>query len=219
MIELDVQLALDRVPVCFHDWDLDRLAGRHAVIEEEPSDILTEVPLGDAGTTLPTLATALSEIPEPMPLNVELKRRQASGWTLVRAVLDALDGRTQVLVSSFDWRLLEIVRALAPKLPLAPLSAPSEIRALASDPAGDLIAIGEALGAFSLHCSRSMVEPSLVARAAARGFEHLVSYTVNDLAEAERFFAYGVSGIFTDFPTAMVSRFREANIEIDEATT
>lgn len=221
MIEFDVQLASDGVPVCFHDWELDRLAGRDEVVEDERSDVLTGIELGDANTTMPTLATALTEIPEPMPLNVELKRRRASGGSLARAVLDALDGRTQVLISSFDWALLEIVRELAPKLPLAPLSAPSEIRALADDPAGDLIATGETLGAFSLHCSRSMIEQSLVTRAAERGFEHLVGYTVNDVAEAERFFAYGVAGIFTDFPTAMVSRFREADsrTEIGEATT
>lgn len=211
MIELDVQLASDGVAVCFHDRSLERLAGRPEQVEASPSALLADVELGGAGESIPTLAAALDEIVEPLPINVELKRHDADRDELARSVLAALDGRSQVLISSFDWRLLESVRALAPEVPIAPLSAPREVRVLLADPAGDLIAAGERLGAFSLHCSRSMVEAALVKLADSRGFERLIAYTVNDLDEAGRFFGFGVAGIFTDQPTAMVRRFRGRN--------
>lgn len=207
MIELDVQLTADGVLVCFHDWNLLRLAGRTEIVEKESSDRLTEIALGPNGDRMPTLSDALGEIPETTALNVEIKRRLAPSADLVRSVSSALDGRSQVLVSSFDWDLLSLLRARAPELLMAPLSPSRERRALAEDPVGDLIAAGESLGAFSLHCSRSMVEPGLVERAAARGFDRLLSYTVNDPAEAEALFLAGFSGIFTDVPTAMVERF------------
>ena len=220
MIELDVQHASDGVAVCFHDWNLERLAGRpEVVVEESSSPRLGDVALGGTGEGMPTLSAALDELAEPLPINVELKRRNADREPLVRAVLAALGGRSQVLISSFDWRLLETVRALAPEMPLAPLSAPREVRARLADPAGDLIAAGERLGAFSLHCSRSMVEAALVKLAESRGFDRLIAYTVNDLDEAERFFEFGVAGLFTDVPTAMIRRFRNPGSESGEAVS
>lgn len=208
MLELDVQLAADGVPVCFHDRSLKRLASRPEIVEQQASSALADVRLGQADDRLPTLGAALADLPVTMPLNIELKRYQASRSALAHAALDALDGRSQVLISSFDWTLLESVRDLAPDLPIAPLSAPREIRARVVDPTGDLIAAGEALCAFSLHCSRSMVERSLVELARTRGFEYLLSYTVNDPDEAERFFGLGVAGIFTDVPSRIAARLR-----------
>ncbi len=208
MVELDVQLASDGVLVCFHDWNLERLAERATIVELASSDRLADIPLGANADSMPTLIAALAAIPETMPVNVELKRRRAPAGALVDRVTADLEGRSQVLVSSFDWDLLARLRALEPELPLAPLSPSRERRALLRDPLGDLIAAGERLDAFSLHCSRSMVEPGLTERAAQRGFERLLSYTVNDPEEAEDLFARGFAGIFTDYPTAMVARFR-----------
>jgi glycerophosphoryl diester phosphodiesterase len=216
MIELDVQLAADGVLICCHDWDLKRLGNRPEAIEEEPSSVLTDIPLPVDETAggavdpafLPTFGEALAAIPEPMPLNVELKRQHASAEALVRTALDALDGRSQVLVSSYDWGMLEEVRRLMPDLPLAPRSHPRTMRPQAPDQPGDLIAAGTSLGAFSLNCPRRMVSRQFIERAAAAGFRTTLSYTVNDPQEAERFFAAGLTGVFTDVPTTMLEHFR-----------
>ena len=52
-----------------------------------------------------------------------------------------------------------------------------------------------------------MVTRRFIERAAAAGFSTVLSYTVNDAAEAERFFRDGLTGIFTDFPTKMLAHF------------
>ena len=199
MVELDVQLAADKVPVCFHDWDLDRLAGRSEIVEKEPSALLTEVTLSSDGDRMPTLAAALEIVPEKALLNVELKRRAANPKGLATAVLEVLDNRSRVLVSSFDWELLEVVRQLAPDLPLAPI---------ARYRPGDLISVGRKLQAFSLHCHHRLVTQHFVERAAADGFERIFAYTVNETDQARRLLAEGISGFFTDLPTIMVKHFR-----------
>ena len=156
---------------------------------------------------MPTLTAALAVIPKPLPLNIELKRRSVPATDLVRAVLAAVDGRSQVLVSSFDWEALEIARSLAPDLALAPLSPPSPRRLAATDLTGDLFAAADAVGAFSLHCSRSMVDAAFIRRARARGYERLLAYTVNDREQAAEMFRGGLAGIFTDVPSMMVESF------------
>ena len=216
MIELDVQLAADGVLVCCHDWDLERLASRTEVIEEEPSTVLIDIPLGVDRDLLPTFAEALAAIPEPMPLNVELKRRLAPPEGLVRTVLETLAGRSQVLLSSHDWDMLDRVRELAPDLPLAPISHPRTMQPTAPDEPGDLITAGAALGAFSLHCSRRLVTRGFIERATAEGSARTLSYTVNDPWEAECFFLDGLSGVFTDVPTIMLAHFRGAERGGDE---
>ena len=45
MIEVDVQLSADQIPVLFHDWDLRRLAGRSEIIERTPAASLLEIPI------------------------------------------------------------------------------------------------------------------------------------------------------------------------------
>ena len=94
------------------------------------------------------LRDVLTAIPEPMPLNVELKRRHAPSGIFARRVLAELDGRKQVLVSSFDRGLLEEIRKTAPDLPLAPIERHQP---------RELLEAGRALGAFSLHCHRRLV--------------------------------------------------------------
>lgn len=201
MLELDVQLPADGVPVCFHDWDLERLSGRSEIVEDEDSRLLTEITLSGEGDRIPTLEQALAAIPSEAPLNVELKRRQAEPKALAKSVLDLLGGRRQTLVSSFDWRLLEVIRALSPELPLAPI---------ARYRPGALIDAGRKLSAFSLHCHRRLATAYFVERAAAAGFERVLAYTLNEPVEARNLVNEGISGFFTDQPSLMVEHFRES---------
>lgn len=201
MIELDIQMTLDEVLICFHDWTLERLAGRAEAVEEEISDVVTEITIAPDGSRIPTLSEALALLPETFPVNIELKRRSAPGGTFARKLLGVLDGRGQVLVSSFDWELLHELRTVAPGLPLAPIERhqPKE-----------LLAAGKQLRAFSLHCHRRLVTRHFIERAAAEGFDRVLTYTVNELHDAETLIEAGVSGLFTDLPTKLVDHLRKA---------
>lgn len=185
MVELDLQLTADGSLVAFHDWDLRRLAGVSMVVESSPLDRLRE-----SGLPLPTLEQVLGALPGEQPLNLELKRRRTDPGALARRLAAAIEGRDRLLISSFDWSLLEAVRELLPERPLAPIAR------LRSPP---LLAAAERLGAWSVHCHRRLVSARL-ATAARESGRPLLAFTVNDVAEARRFLELGISGLFTDHP-------------------
>ncbi|MCP4200860.1 MAG: glycerophosphodiester phosphodiesterase [bacterium] len=199
MIELDVQMTRDGELVCFHDWTLERLAGRAEAVEETAGEVVTEITIAPDGSKIPTLSEALAVIPEDVPLNVEVKRRRARRDRLARKVIQELDGRSPILVSSFDWELLRALRKLAAGLPLAPIERYQP---------GELLEAGGELGAFSLHCHRRLVTEHFIERASAAGFDRVLAYTVNEPHEAERLLKDGVSGFFTDLPARLVDHFR-----------
>ncbi len=181
MVEADLQLTADGELVACHDWDLRRTADVATVVEVSPLSAL-------AG--LPNLSEILEVLPADLPLNLELKRRQARAARIAEALAMRLGGRRQVLVSSFDSEVLEAVMKRLPGLPLAPI-ARQDGRAL--------LEAGRRLNAFSLHCHRSLPDPDLV-DAAGSDRRPLLAYTVNGVGEARRLLELGVSGLFTDLP-------------------
>jgi glycerophosphoryl diester phosphodiesterase len=197
MVEVDVQLTADGVPVVVHDWDLGRLSADRRVVEE-----LSAGELGAAALALdsrrgnaPTLRALLRALPPDYPLNLELKRRRAPRERLAAAVAECVAHRRQVVVSSFDHDLLAQVGAALPGVPLSPLEAHDAER---------LIAAGESLDAWGLHCHRRIASAALAdaARTAARP---LLVYTVNDSADAAALFAFGASGVFSDWPGRLMA--------------
>jgi len=191
-VELDVQLSRDGMLFVFHDWSLERLAGDHQEVELSTAVELGEVRLAGR-ERIPTFAEALESLPRDYPLNIELKRHNASRAALAAAIAEAVGDRAQLLISSFDWELLAAVRDLAPDLPLAPL-------ADRDGPA--LLAAGEELSAWSLHCHRRLARRALL-EGATRSGRPVLAYTVDDAAEARRLFARGVAGVFTNRPGAL----------------
>ncbi len=196
MVEMDLQLAADGELVVFHDWELARLAGRGGVVEALRLDELRRVELvtttagGRRRGHIPTAAEALAELPAALPVNLELKRRRAEPERFADALAGLVADRPEVLVSSFDWELLAAVRRRLPEQPLAPLAKRGRRR---------LVAAGERLEAWSLHCHRRMAG-RLLARSARRAGRPLLAFTVNRPSQARRLLERGVSGLFTDFP-------------------
>lgn len=195
MVELDLQLTRDGALVAFHDWELDRLTGRSGVVEEMTRDQLRSARVagpvaGEPGEPLADLVELLERLPGELPINLELKRRAADPDAVVEALAGALEERPRVLVSSFDWPLLALVRRRLPDLLVATLG---------RDDADGLLDAAEALDALSVHCHRRLATAPFVARATARGRPVLV-YTVNDPRAARILFDRGAAGVFTDFP-------------------
>ena len=212
MLEVDVQLAADGEPVVVHDWDLRRLAGDRRVVERLTAAELAAVGLtrGARTGTAPTLRALLAALPPEYPVNLELKRRLAPPARFAAALAHValahvalahvdLAGRAgvrgQLLVSSFDHSLLAEVAAALPGVPLSPLERDDPER---------LLAAGERLDAWGLHCHRRIATADLARRAAAAG-RPLLAYTVNAPPEARRLFALGASGVFSDWPDRLLA--------------
>jgi glycerophosphoryl diester phosphodiesterase len=123
-------------------------------------------------------------------LSLELKRYGADRERLVAALGREITGREQLLVSSFDWDLLALVRQRLPLRPLAPIAE--------SEPE-TLLQASRELEAFSVHSYWRIARHTLVHQARAAGRPTLV-YTVNQPDLARKLLARGVSGLFSDHP-------------------
>ncbi|MEE9562631.1 MAG: glycerophosphodiester phosphodiesterase, partial [Thermoanaerobaculia bacterium] len=196
MVELDLQLTADDTLVAFHDRDLRLLSQEAVPIESLSLDQLADAVYLDRrgnkrqGMSIPTLATILQALPADLPLNLELKRYGADRERLVSALGREIAGREQLLVSSFDWDLLALVRHQLPSRPVAPI---------ASRDGEALLQAAQELEAFSVHSDWRIARHNLVHQARAAGRPTLV-YTVNQQDLARRLLARGVSGLFSDHP-------------------
>lgn len=72
-IELDVQLTKDRVPVVFHDFDLERACRDSKKVYEYTYDELQQFTLFDSEEKIPRLEDVLKEVGGRVPLIVEIK--------------------------------------------------------------------------------------------------------------------------------------------------
>lgn len=72
-IELDIQLSSDKIPMVFHDADLDRICGVEGKIWDYTCEELQQMKLFDTQETIPTLAEALELIDGQVPILVEYK--------------------------------------------------------------------------------------------------------------------------------------------------
>lgn len=135
-----------------------------------------------------------------LPLNVEIKAtEQSPGERSVAAVvvdeIRRASATDLVLVSSFDHDLLRACRDRAPEIALAALQEGAH--------PPDLLPYLRSLGVVAYHPEDSLVDASLVAALRSAGV-HVNVFTVNDPMRQGQLFAFGVTGIFTDFPRTLL---------------
>ncbi len=200
LLELDLRLTADGVLVAFHDDDLARLAGRPEPVETLPASEVVGLGLVDRRSGLEGRIPSLNEILERLPgspaLNLELKASPAEPARIATALARQLGDHRRVLVSSFDWNLLEEVARAAPELPVAPLGSRSPRR---------LVAAARRLDAAAVHCHRRLARSRLT-HTTAEDSRPLLVYTVNRASTARRLLGRGVAGLFTDHPGRLRQR-------------
>ncbi|HVM11143.1 MAG TPA: glycerophosphodiester phosphodiesterase family protein [Actinomycetota bacterium] len=209
MIELDVRLTADGVPVVIHDDDLARTTDGTGRVHRTRLDELKRLDAsGGRGEPepVPTLAEALAAT--TVALDVELKDlpgEPSFDWPetrLVEATLEVLSAarpERAILLSSFDWLALERVRALAPDL---------ETGFLTIGGVDPLAAVRYAAGAghrWILPQAPALLEAGGVAveRAHEAGLRVGV-WTVDAPDLMQRLFAWGVDALATNEPAVAV---------------
>jgi glycerophosphoryl diester phosphodiesterase len=207
MIETDLHLTRDGQVVLVHD---SKVGGRDVVR-------LTRAELAERMPEIPTLEEALEAVGRHIPFNLEIKPRADGDYAGIvdaarRAVSDrGLQG--SVLWSSFAPPALEALRQREPSVRLGVLvagpeppapRAPARPGGLApiAEPLADALAHARALGAEAVHPHLPLVTPELVAALHAAGLAVHV-FTVDDPADMRRLLAWGVDGIFTNFPAQL----------------
>lgn len=128
MIELDVRISREGVPVVIHDRTLQRTSTGNGAVRDYSVDELKAFDAGSwfhrsfAGEHIPTLREVLSLARDRCWVNIELKGDLflRAHEMFVRRVIDVvreLGMQTQVLYSSFAHELLATVRHLEPSVP------------------------------------------------------------------------------------------------------
>lgn len=200
VVETDVQLTADGVPILMHDFTLDRTTNGTGAVWAATWEQVRALDAGSwagdryAGTPVPLFeqfldlisATSASAI-------VELK----GSWTAPQVELIAQQVlvrglSNRVLFASFDLMTLRAARDVAPEVPRAIIS-----REVNGEPA-DLAA---ACDAVAIVTSKSFLQahPSVIDRIHAAGLGALV-YTLNDEDIWAQAVSLGVDGLITDAP-------------------
>lgn len=209
MVEFDVQLSADDVPVLMHDDTLDRTTtGRGCVSASKLAELRlldagVGTPLAGQGVRVATLGELLRAA--PIALNVEIKVadagcRRHDAARVADVVLgalgeDPLRGKRDVLISSFDLELLRVVRGRDAAVPLGWLIERMDDRT-------SWVARALDAGCQALHPHHTFIDAALAQECKAAGLV-LNTWTVNQRARAEQLAAWGVSVIITDDPAAM----------------
>jgi glycerophosphoryl diester phosphodiesterase len=198
-VEVDVRLTADGVPVCVHDSDLRRAAGRSDLVQEMPYRELTGTRVF-GGHRIPLLADVVATVADKGLLVLDIKpdTRDELVARRVAAALRHGIGADDVVVSSMRRSILAAVRREASHLTLALISVPGIGAApVLTEAAEDEVeGVHLDLGAF-------LADPQLVTDARRQGLT-VRCWTVNRRADAELASVAGVDGIITDHPADML---------------
>lgn len=228
VLELDVKLTRDRVPVVFHDPTVDRMTPCTGTVSSfTAADLLARCKTDVLGTSpdagLPTAPTAPT-IPIPTlaeflafaresraPINLEIKNNpgesdfdQTSGFanTVMDVVLASGVPASQMIVQSYWPPNLDVARSRMPGVQTSLLT----FREYSSVP----VTTNEGAGAFAAARGYEWVSPqwpvtqSTVASARAAG-RRIVPYTLNRAEQIREAAALGLDAVITDDP-AMARR-------------
>ncbi len=216
VVELDVRLTADGVPVVMHDPDVARTTdGRGFLHELTAAEVARlRVGSGPVRARVPTLAEALACLSGRAGVAIEIKNLPGEpsydpdGEPLVEAALAELE-RTAfdgpVLVISFNPRSLRRAKALAPELTTGFLSTehldPRDALALARAGRHELVLP-------SVAALRPAGE-AFVAEAHAAGVR-VGTWTADDPGTVRELLAMGVDAIATNDPAMAVAELRAA---------
>lgn len=195
-IEVDVHLVDGRLMV-IHDDTLNRTTNGKGRLDGKTFAELRSLDAGH-GERIPTLEEVFEAVNRHAVINVELKG-PATAEPVVSLVDQFVRERgwryEDFLLSSFDFKQIEVAKFLQPKIRIGPL--------MDKIPRG-LSEFAERLGAWSINVSKRCVSPKLVADAHRRGLKIFV-YTANRPADIAAMARLGVDGVFTDYPERVVS--------------
>ena len=195
MIEFDVRLSSDGVPVVFHDGRTGRTAKENLAVSRTPASRLRAIRLKN-GEKLPSFADVLEIVGGKVPINIESK---ASGGiaAAAKALSKAGYGGRLLLSSGLRGECLA-ARALLPGMPCGLVTR----RPSASD-----LAFCLRHGLSSIHPSRRLLTVLRLRKVAASGIP-LLPYTVDNPEEAFALIAAGAVGVFSNRAQALREAWR-----------
>ncbi|MGB9771322.1 MAG: glycerophosphodiester phosphodiesterase [Candidatus Kapaibacteriota bacterium] len=136
-IELDIQTTRDHVPIVFHDKGLSRTTNGVGFASKLTFEELKKLDSGFwfgkefSGEHIPSFEEVLQLVQGKIFLNVELKNLGLNAEQHIHKILGLIykyDFNEKVVVSSFYYEQLKIIKTFDPKIPIAPIRLPKDIR-------------------------------------------------------------------------------------------
>lgn len=175
LIEIDVHLTKDHVPILIHDPDLKRLAGSPLCIKD--------LTLQEARSIYPQIPT-LEEVLPLYRYMIELKADPGLEEALVEAVLKIYTGSHYI--GSFSQKILQLIAKKAPHIPLITIA--EEIEEVGPQQTVALLS--------------PRITARLIQDLHKQG-RSLFAWTVDNQEEAKRLISQGIDGIITNDPGAI----------------
>lgn len=205
MIELDITLSKDGVPMVIHDATLERTTNGKGAVADYTVKELQEFDAGSwfgkehAGEQIPTLEEVLSFAKNKIALNIEIKHESvadnAYGGIEEKALnlVKKYEMEPYVLFSSFNYKAIAHLRELDVDIATALLYEKQQSRE------SSLSALVSEYDAQAFNCSYRQ----FIKRWAVEASEHDIPvfvYTVNKERKMKKMIKRGARGIFSDKP-------------------
>lgn len=205
MIELDVMLSSDGIPVVFHDATLNEHTNGSGSVADYTLEELKEFDAGGwfapefTGQQIPTLEEVLKFAQGKIAVNIEIKTESVTNETVGGVEEKCLDlvkkygMEEHVLFSSFDYRAVRHLKQLDNSVPAALLYEKNR---------PDKMLPSELLSTYNadaFNCSFNQLNRKRLKDIKSNNIPVFV-YTVNEKQRMRKLIKKGVTGIFTDKP-------------------
>ena len=182
MIELDIRLSLDKIPMVIHDTTVDRTTSSVGLVTDYSAKELQS--LG-----IPTLKEVFKLVQNRCEINVEIKEFSAT-----QVLLDLIDenllDKNKILISSFDWNALQEVCFHQEEIRIGVLTETDLDLALA---------FAKFIKAYSIHPYYHLLTAENTEKINEKGFK-IFPWTINEPEDITFVKTLEVDGIITDFP-------------------
>ncbi len=198
-IELDIQLSADQEIIVFHDRSLQRITGVNKKLDHCS---LVEIRSLDAGIwfgpkflgeKIPTLREVFEFLDPKFLINIELKGSDIILVDKLVHLINEYKNSSQIIISSFNSKLLEKVRELMPTVQIGLLALPNLVGFWHRN------FTNKTLKPNALHPYYKDVSVKMVKKAHQIN-QYVNVYTVNEREEMEKLFLMQVDMIITNDP-------------------
>ncbi|MCX6656023.1 MAG: glycerophosphodiester phosphodiesterase family protein [Candidatus Bathyarchaeota archaeon] len=192
MVEFDIHLCGSGELVVIHDETVDRTTDGSGTVA---GMTLRELKALDAGRgeKIPTLGEVFSQLRGRVTMNIELKGRGTAEPVheyLTGYIRGGSWGLDEILVTSFDWRMLGAMRELSDDIRLGPL---------VYKDINEALRIATELDSHSVNPYHRSIDLNFVKEVHGLGIG-VYPWTVDDPEDIRRVVGMGVDGVISDYP-------------------
>jgi len=182
MIELDVHLSKDGIPVVIHDETIDRTTHYSGFVNQFTAEFLQSI-------DVPSLKDVFDLVENRCAINIEIKV-----FVATKPVLEVLKNtkfpQEKIIISSFNWDVLNVCHSEGENISLGFLTELSIEEALT---------FAKKINAYSINPYFKLLNPENVKDIHQNGFK-VFPWTVNNPDDITFVKSLKVDGIISDFP-------------------